>query len=340
MSSTSATGAEYVQLGRTGLKVSRLALGTMNFGSVTPEEDAQAILDHALDQGINFVDTADVYGAQALSTVYTWEPGKGRTEEIVGRWFAKGAGRRDKTVVATKLFGVMGEGPNDRNLSARHIRRACEASLRRLGTDYIDLYQLHHVDRSTPWDEIWEALALLHRQGKVLYFGTSNHAAWQIVQGQEKALARNMFGLVAEQSIYSLAERSIELEVLPACLAYGIGVVPYSPLSGGVLAGVLRKQDANRGVSGWAGTVLAKLRPQVERYEAFCDELGEHPANVALAWLLHQPGVTAPIVGARTIEQLSGVLQTLKISLGAAELDRLDEIFPGPGGSAPEAYAW
>jgi aryl-alcohol dehydrogenase-like predicted oxidoreductase len=331
---------DHVQLGRTGLKVSRLALGTMNFGSVTPEEDAHTILDHALELGVNFVDTADVYGAQAQSTVYTWEPGKGRTEEIVGRWFAKGDGRRDKTVLATKLFGIMGEGPNDRFLSARHIRRACDASLRRLQTDYIDLYQLHHVDRSTPWEEIWEALSLLHRQGKVLYFGTSNHAAWQIVQGQERALVRHMLGLVADQSIYSLAERTIELEVLPACLAYGIGVLPYSPMAGGVLAGVLRKQDATRSVSGWSATMLDRYRPQIERYEAFCDEIGEHPANVALAWLLHQPGVVAPIVGARTTEQLSGSLRSLKISLTAADLDRLDQIFPGPGGPAPEAYAW
>lgn len=334
------SACDYVQLGRSGLRVSRLALGTMNFGPVTEERDAHAILDHALDRGINLVDTADVYGADANRTI-AWSQDKGRTEEIIGRWLAQGEGRRERAVLATKLYGDMGPGPNDRGLSAHHIRRACDASLARLQCDHIDVLMLHHVDRSTPWEEIWEALSLLREQGKVLYFGTSNHAAWQIVSGQEAARARGQFSFVVEQSIYSLMERTIELELLPACRAYGIGVVAYSPLNSGLLAGILRKTDAaSRSSSGRAETGLAEQRERIARFEAFCDELGEHPASVAQAWLLHQPGVTAPIVGARTAEHLDAALRALEISLGTAELERLDDIFPGPGGPAPEAYAW
>jgi len=331
---------DYVQLGRSGLQVSRLALGTMNFGPVTEERDAHAILDHALEHGINLIDTADVYGADANRTI-AWSEGKGLTEQIIGRWLAQGGGRRERVVLATKAYGDMGEEPNDKGLSARHIRRACDASLRRLQCDHVDVFMLHHVDRSTPWEEIWEALGVLHQQGKVLYFGTSNHAAWQIVQGQEAARSRGRLGFVAEQSIYSLMERTIELELLPACRAYGIGVIAYSPLNSGLLAGILRKGDAaSRSSSSRAETGLAQHRDRIERFEAFCDGLGEHPASVAQAWLLHQPGITAPIAGARTPAHLDAALRALEISLGASELEQLDDIFPGPGGPAPEAYAW
>jgi len=281
-----------------------------------------------------------VYGADPNRQVYGWQEGKGRSEEMIGRWLAAGASRRDQAVVATKVYGAMGEGPNDMYVSARNLRRACDASLRRLQTDYIDVYMLHHVDRSTPWDEIWEALALLHQQGKVLYFGTSNHAAWQIVQGQEAGRARGLSGFVVEQSIYSLMERTIELEVLPACRAYGIGVVAYSPLNAGLLSGILRDREAAaRTVSGRAATGLARRREQIERFEAFCEALGEQPASVAHAWLLHQPGLTAPVVGVRTTAHLDAALRALEITLGEAELKALDDIFPGPG-PAPEAYAW
>jgi NDP-hexose C3-ketoreductase / dTDP-4-oxo-2-deoxy-alpha-D-pentos-2-ene 2,3-reductase len=327
--------SEYVHLGRSGLRVSRLALGTMPFGSATDEREAHAILDRAFAAGINFIDTADVYGADPNRQVYGWQEGKGRSEEIVGRWLA---GRRDEAVVATKVYGAMGEAPNDMRLSAKRIRQACDASLRRLRTDRIDVYMLHHVDRSTPWEEIWEALALLHQQGKVLYFGTSNHAGWQIVQGQEAA--RGRLGFVVEQSIYSLMERTIELEVLPACRAYGIGVVAYSPLNAGLLSGVLREREAGaRTTSGRAAAGLADRREQLERFEAFCEAVGEEPAAVAHAWLLHQPGVTGPVVGARTTMHLDAAFRALEITLGEAELRALDDMFPGPG-PAPEAYAW
>ncbi len=322
---------EYTHLGRTGLKVSRLALGTMNFGPQTSEEDSYAVMDRALEHGLNFFDTANVYG---------WEMGKGITENIIGRWLAQGGGRREKVVLATKLYGSMSEWPNDTFLSARNIRLACDASLKRLQTDWIDLYQMHHIDRATPWEEIWEAFDVLRKQGKVLYFGSSNFAGWHIAQAQEAARRLGVLGLTSEQSIYNLAVRDVELEVLPAAQGYGLGVIPWSPLYGGVLGGILRKSSEGRAVGDTTQRRLTKLRPQVERYEAFCDELGEHPADVGLAWLLAQPAVTAPIIGPRTVEQLDDSLRALTITLDEVALKQLDDIWPGPGGTAPEAYAW
>ena len=220
---------DYRHLGRTGLLVSPLCLGTMNFGPQTSEPDSFTIMHHALDAGINFFDTANGYGDS-------------ETEKIVGRWFAKGGGRREKVVLATKVYGnVAGEWPNDSKLSARHIRDACEASLRRLQTDHIDLYQMHHVDRATPWDEIWQAMDLLVAQGKVIYVGSSNFAGWHIVAANEAARQRNSLGLVSEQSLYNLNTRMIELEVIPACEAYGVGILPWSPLGSGLLGGSVGK---------------------------------------------------------------------------------------------------
>jgi NDP-hexose C3-ketoreductase / dTDP-4-oxo-2-deoxy-alpha-D-pentos-2-ene 2,3-reductase len=323
---------DYTHLGRSGLSVSRLCLGTMNFGPETSEEDSHSIMDRALEHGINFFDTANVYG---------WKKGEGVTEQIVGRWFALGGGRREKTVIATKLYGSMSDWPNDTFLSARNIRLACDASLQRLQTDYLDLYQMHHVDRETPWEEIWEAFDVLRTQGKVLYFGSSNHAGWHLAKGQEAARQRGSFGLVSEQSIYNLLTRDVELEVLPACADYGLGVIPWSPLHGGLLGGIIRKTEkGKRRLAGRAKDSLAANRKAVKAYEDLCDELGENPADVALSWLLHQPAVTAPIIGPRTLEQLDGSLRALKIRLNRDLLTRLDEIFPGPGGTAPEAYAW
>jgi NDP-hexose C3-ketoreductase / dTDP-4-oxo-2-deoxy-alpha-D-pentos-2-ene 2,3-reductase len=322
---------DYTHLGRTGLQVSRLALGTMNFGPQTTEDDSHVVMDRALERGINFFDTANVYG---------WEMGKGVTEQIIGRWFAQGGERREKVVLATKLYGSMSDWPNDTFLSARNIRLACDASLRRLQTEWIDLYQMHHVDRQTPWEEIWEAFDVLRTQGKVLYFGSSNFAGWHIAQAQEAATRLGMVGLASEQSIYSLARRTIELEVLPAAQSYGVGVIPWSPLFGGVLAGVLGKSNEGRASGERTQERLAEHRSQVEAYEAFCAELGEHPANVGLAWLLSRPGVTAPIIGPRTIAQLDDTMRALELTLDEAALNRLDEIWPGPGGTAPEAYAW
>ncbi|MDQ1624965.1 MAG: hypothetical protein QOJ49_463 [Actinomycetota bacterium] len=323
---------DYTHLGRSGLSVSRLCLGTMNFGPETSEKDSHAIMDRALEHGINFFDTANVYG---------WKKGEGVTEKIVGGWFKQGGDRREKTVIATKLYGSMSDWPNDTFLSARNIRLACEASLKRLQTDYIDLYQMHHVDRDTPWDEIWEAFDILRTQGKVLYIGSSNHAGWHIAKGMEAARHRHSTGLVSEQSIYNLLTRDVELEVLPACEDYGLGVIPWSPLHGGLLAGVLRKEkEGKRRTEGRAKEALEDNRDAIEAYESFCAELGEEPADVGIAWLLAQPAVTAPIIGPRTIEQLDGSLKALEITLDDKALARLDEIFPGPGGTAPEAYAW
>jgi len=322
---------DYTHLGRSGASVSRICLGTMNFGAHTEPDDAHQIMDHALEQGINFFDTANTYGRPRA---------EGVTESIVGDWLTAEPGRRDKIVLATKLYGGKGDWPNDRFLSAINIRQSCEASLRRLKTDHIDLYQMHHVDRSTSWDEIWEAMAVLRAQGKVLYVGSSNFAGWHIAQAQETARRRGPLGLVSEQSLYNLAERTVELEVLPACQGYGLGVLPWSPLHGGLLGGVLAKENGPRSGAGRSAEMLAERRPQIEAYEAFCTELGHEPAQVALAWLLHQPAVTAPIVGPRTLGQLKSAIMAEHISLDEKALARLDQIFPGPGGAAPEAYAW
>jgi len=322
---------DYTHLGRSGLTVSRLCLGTMNFGEQTTEPDAHSIMDSALDQGINFFDTANVYGGTT---------GKGGTETIVGSWFAQGGGRREKVVLATKVYGDMTDWPNDGKLSARNIRLALDASLQRLQTDYVDLYQFHHVDRNTPWDEIWQAMETAVAQGKVLYNGSSNFAGWHIAAAQEEARKRNYTGLVSEQSIYNLLKRDIELEVIPAAEANGLGIIPWSPLQGGLLGGVVRKErDGSRRTNERSTAALETHREAIEAYEDFAEQLGQEPGDVGLAWLLHQPAVTAPIIGPRTQEQLDSAIRALGVTLDAAALARLDEIFPGHK-PAPENYAW
>ena len=321
---------QYTRLGRTGVQISRLCLGTMNFGPQTSEPDSFAICDAALAHGINFIDTANVYGRQL---------GVGVTEQIVGRWLAQG-GRREKVVLATKVFGRMGDGANEHGLSAYHIVRACEESLRRLRTDRIDLYQMHHVDRDAPWDEVWQAMETLVAQGKVLYVGSSNFAAWHIAIANSAAERRNFLGLVSEQSLYNLNARTIELEVLPACRALGLAVLPWSPLGSGLLGGSLAATAEGRRASEFARTRVAKHHVQLEQYETLCAELGHPPADIALAWLLHQPGVTSPIIGPRTVSQLESAVRATTIALAPQIVTRLDEIWPGPGGEAPEAYAW
>lgn len=321
----------YTNLGRTGLKVSRLCLGTMNFGPETSEADSFAIMDRALEHGLNFFDTANVYGRSIR---------RGFTEEIIGNWLAQGGGRREKVVLATKVYNPMGEWPNEGRLSALHIRRACEDSLRRLQTDHLDLYQMHHIARECPWEEVWQAFELLVQQGKVIYLGSSNFAGWHIAQAQETARKRGFLGLVSEQSLYNLAARTVELEVVPACAEYGLGLIPWSPLGGGFLGGALQKLSEGRRSSEGMQKRIEKNRAQLEAYEGLCKELGEGPADVALAWLLRNPVVTAPIIGPRTAEQLDGALRALEIQLSEDTSKRLDEIFPGPGGTAPEAYAW
>lgn len=322
---------EYVHLGRAGVKVSRLCLGTMNFGPLASEQDSFAIMDRALELGINFFDTANVYG---------WKLGEGLTEQIVGRWLSQGQGRRDKIVLATKVFGRMGDWPNQSRLSALHIKRACEDSLRRLKTDHIDLYQMHHVDRECPWEEIWQAMEQLVREGKILYVGSSNFAGWHLARAQELAAQRHFLGLVSEQSLYNLHERTVELEVIPACEAYGIGLIPWSPLARGLLAGALQPVSSGRRADEDLRKEVETNRARLEGYDRLCAQLGERPADVALAWLLHQPAVTAPIIGPRTLDQLNGSMRALSLSLSQDSLKRLDELFPSPGGRAPEAYAW
>ncbi|WP_329117575.1 aldo/keto reductase [Streptomyces sp. NBC_01353] len=329
---------KYTQLGRTGLKVSRLVLGTMNFGPQTDEADSHAIMDSALDAGINYFDTANVYG---------WGENKGRTEEIIGSWFAQGGGRRDRTVLATKVYGNMttdGETvwPNHDKLSAVNIRRAVEDSLKRLGTDYIDIYQFHHIDRLTPFEEIWQAVEVLIQQGKILYAGSSNFPGYKIAQANEIAARRGSYGLVSEQCLYNLYERRAEMEVIPAAQEYGLGVIPWSPLHGGLLGGVIRKEaTGGRRTSGRTAEALTdtSVRAQIQAYEDLLDKHGLEPGETALAWLLTRPGVTGPIVGPRTSEQLASALRALELELGQELLTSLDEIFPGPGPS-PEAFAW
>ena len=318
---------KYVHLGRSGLMVSQLCLGTMNFGPITSEAEAHRIMDRALELGINFFDSANVYGRSVRM---------GLTEEILGRWFARGGERRHKVVLATKLYGETSGWPNDGRLSARNIRLACEASLTRLQTDHIDLYQMHHVDRETPWEEVWEAFETLRQQGKVIYAGSSNFAGWHIAKAQERARDRHYLGLISEQSIYNLLRREVELEVLPACRDYGLGLIPWSPLA----SGILRELGEGRRSEPHNRARVERHRQQLEDYESLCSELGEAPAGVGLAWLLHQEGVAAPIIGPRTVEQLEGAIRATEIRLRKRDLDRLDQLFPGPGGAAPEAYAW
>ncbi len=277
---------QYTSLGRSGLQVSRFCLGTMNFGMVTDESTSFEIMDEAVEVGINFVDTADVYGGPQSPDM---EKGYGISEEIIGRWLAQ-SGRRDKIVLAR--------------------------------------------------EEIWQAMELLVQQGKVIYVGSSNFAAWDIATAECAASARHFMGLVSEQSLYNLRARTIELEVIPACRHYGLGLIPWSPLSGGLLSGALRKVTEGRRASSQVQHQIEKYRSQLEAYEELCRQLSEEPANIALAWLLHNSAVTASIIGPRTADQLTGSLRALDISLSDETLRRLDEIWPGPGGEAPQAYAW
>ena len=329
---------QHKRLGQHGVLVSNLCLGTMNFGWHTDQDESFAIMDRALELGINFFDTADTYG---------WSTDRGDTEIIVGNWFALGGGRRESVVLATKVYnpvdrrGQRAEPNTDgRSLSAYKIRKHCEGSLRRLQTDVIDLYQMHHIDRDCAWDEIWQAFDALVKQGRVVYVGSSNFAGWDIATACQEAARRGLMGLASEQSIYHLDNRFIELEVIPACRHYGLGLIPWSPLAGGLLGGVLEKLDAGRRLSESAQKQIEAKRPQLERYEALCREIGESPATVALAWLLHNPVVTAPIIGPRTVDQLESAVRATEVTFDAAVLAKLDAVFPGPGGEAPNAYAW
>src|SRR3954462_1531463 len=295
----------YGHLGRSGLLVSRIGLGTMNFGYTVNEADSLAIMDAAVDAGITVFDTADVYGGPQSPDM---KQGYGIAEETVGKWLQR-SGHRDDVVLATKVYQPMGLGPNDRRLSAYHIRRACEASLRRLQTDHIDLYQMHHVDRATPWEEIWQAMEQLVREGKISYVGSSNFAAWDVALAQCAASARHFMGLTSEQSLYNLAVRTVEMELIPALRSLGIGLLPYSPLHAGLLAGALE--------AGSGDDRIEVHRDQLEAYEALCRKSGAKPVEVALAWLLRNPVVSAAIIGPRTTEELRSSLGALSVRLDA-----------------------
>lgn len=327
---------DYTHLGRTGTSVSRIVLGTMNFGDRTSEEDSFAILDRALELGVNFIDTANGYGGSG---------GRGATEEIIGRWFAARPGVRDDVVLATKVHSPMvdptadGDVVNARGASAWQVRREAIGSLKRLQTDRIDLYQFHHIDRHISWQELWQSMEVLVAKGDVVYTGSSNFAAWNIAQANEVAAQRHFLGLVSEQSLYNLTQRSIELEVIPAAQNYGLGILPWSPLAGGLLSGGSTDAAARSG-SERITSQREQRRDQIAAYEAFAVERGWTPSALGLAWLLHQPGVTGPIIGPRTVAQLESAVSALDIHLTDQDLSALDELFPGPGGQAPEAYAW
>ncbi|WP_026376760.1 aldo/keto reductase [Aestuariibacter salexigens] len=328
----------YKRLGKSGVLVSNLCLGTMNFGWHTSKKDSFAIMDRALELGINFFDTADVYG---------WETYHGYTEEIIGEWIAQGGQRRENIILATKVYNPAHKDKNDTepnrsgtNLSSLKIRRHLEASLKRLQTDVIDLYQVHHIDRQCSWEEAWDAFNDVQTQGKAIYIGTSNFPAWQIASACEKAKQRHRQGLVSEQSVYNLNNRHVELEVLPACENYGLGFIPYSPVAGGLLAGALEKEKQGRRGGEWLKDAVIEERQRIADYEDLCREIGADPAIVAMAWLFHNPIVTAPIIGPRTMKHLEDAVAATELRLDEEALARLDKLFPGPGGPAPEAYAW
>ena len=325
---------EYDRLGRSGLKVSRLCLGTVNFGMVTGEKEAFRIMDAALDAGINFFDTANHYPDFVNC---------GRTEEFIGRWFAQGGGRREKVVLATKVSQPMRDpldGPNDEpGLSKYIIRRHVEGSLRRLQTDHIELYQMHHVDRDALWEEIWEAFEVLMSQGKIGYVGSSNFPGWCLALAQAAAKERHFMGLVSEQHRYNLLCRLPELEVLPAARSLGIGVLAYSPMAGGLLGGrALNPEAGSR--SAQSQSAVDAHRDQLVAFAELCKELGEGEATVALAWIMANPALTSVVVGPRTCEQVGSALRAAELQLDDSMMAKLNDIFPGPGGAAPEAYAW
>ena len=329
---------KFTSLGRTGMKISKLCVGTWNFGTYTDEKEAFRILDTAMDAGINFIDTANAYPDVGL---------RGKSEEIIGRWFAQGSGRRESTILATKVFSFTEnphDGPNDgHGLSTYKIRRHIEQSLRRLNTEHVELYQMHHVDRDVTWDELWDAFESLFYQGKIDYVGACNFAGMHLMEAQEKAKERHFLGLVSAQEQYNLLCRLPELEAIPTAAKLGIGLLPYSPLSGGKLAGEIKsemKGKSRRMDAEEKERASEKIQDQLKMFTAFCCEIGEKEVDVSLAWLLANPAVSAPVIGPRTAGQLESTLKAIEIELNTDMMKKLDLIFPGPGGSAPEAYAW
>ena len=334
---------KYENLGKSNMAVSRVCLGTMHFGSRTSEEDSFAIMDRALEMGINFWDTADVYGGGG---------NRGGSEAIIGKYFQARPGSREKVVLATKVYNKMTDEdwPNSGSgISTYRVRQHVEDSLRRLQTDHIDLYQVHHIDRSVTPEEFWGTFDRLVDDGKVLYMGSSNFPGWGLAQHQLQALQRGSLGLVSEQTMYNLLCRYPELEVLPAAEAFGIGVIPYMPLAGGLLTGKTASVEGSRThqVENEYGIFLGETNQRMADFSALCQEIGEPEHVVAIAWTLAQPAIPSAIVGIRTLQHLEGMDRAAELELDAATLARLDEIFPISQGRplrtsqpAPEAYAW
>jgi aryl-alcohol dehydrogenase-like predicted oxidoreductase len=334
---------QYTKLGKSGMTVSKVCLGTMHFGGPTSEEEAFKIMDKALEMGINFFDTANVYGGAG---------GRGKSEEIIGKWFQSRPGSRDQVVLATKVYNPMVDGnvPNeDRGISAYKTRKHVHDSLRRLQTDRIDLYQVHHYDRDITPEEFWGTFERLINDGKVLYMGSSNYPGWGLAKFQMHALQRGSVGFISEQTMYSLLCRAPELEVLPAAQDFGIGVIPYMPLAGGLLTGKKASVPGSRtaSVENEYGIYLSDVNEQLNAFSALCRELGEKESVVAIAWTLAQPAIASPIVGARTVAHLDGLDRATELKLDDATLAKLDEIFDinkgrplRTGKPAPEAYAW
>jgi aryl-alcohol dehydrogenase-like predicted oxidoreductase len=332
---------EYTKLGKSNLTVSKICLGTMHFGGVTPEAEAFEIMDRALELGIQFFDTANVYGGQT---------GRGATEEILGRWFRQGGGRRDSVVLATKVYGNMTDPdiPNEEHgISAYKVRRHLADSLKRLQTDHVDLYQVHHIDRRITAEEFWGTFERLVDHGDVLYVGTSNFPGWGIAKFQMQALQRGFLGFVSEQTQYNLLNRIPELEVLPAALDFGIGILAYMPLAGGLLTGKRQAPEGSRtyNVEREYGLNLSG-NTQFGAFSALCRDIGEKEHVIAIAWTLANPAVSSAIVGIRRLEHLEGIERAAELRLDEETMNRLNEIFginrgrplrPGP---APEAYAW
>lgn len=316
------------RMGRTGLKVSEVCLGTMTFGFQCDEPTSFAIMDRAADGGVDFFDTADVYplggGADRV----------GRTEEIVGRWLR---GKRDRIVLATKAHGVTGPGPNDRGGSRQHLVRAVEESLRRLQTDYLDLYQLHGYDAETPLDETLRALDDLVRSGKVRYIGCSNYRAWQLATALWTSDRLGLARFDCDQPRYNILYRDIELDLLPLCRAQGVGIIAYNPLAGGFLTGKYEKgeqpRDGTRFTLGTAGRMYQARYwreaqfDAVEQLKRYCAERGKPLTQVAIAWVLSRPGVTSAIVGASRPDQLDDTLAATELNLDAQEEEVLDDIW-------------
>ncbi len=333
---------KYTNLGRSNMEVSRVCLGTMHFGSRATDEESLRIMDKAFEMGINFWDTANVYGGSG---------GRGKSEELIGQWFQRNPGKRDQIVLATKVYGQMVNqpGPNQsRGFSAYKVMREVKDSLRRLQTDRIDLYQVHHYDRTVSVEEFWGTLEDIVHRGDVRYIGTSNFPGWGLTKFQLSAWQRGFTGIISEQSMYNLLCRAPELEVLPAALELGIGLIPYMPLAGGLLTGKMSAPQGSRtaDVEKEYGIPLGADNQQFVDFSNLCRELGEKESVVAIAWTLAQPAVASPIVGIRTVDQLEGLDRAAELVLPVEALQRLDEIFsinkgrPLKTGPAPEAYSW